>query len=416
MTGFLIENARILTLASPDGDRRPRRGQALGALGVIESGWVRIEDGRIAELGAGEASNRASGSEHRFDAGGRVLMPGLVDCHTHACWAGCRFDEFDRKLGGAGYLEILAEGGGIMSTVRAVRAASVETLVANLLHQLERMARLGTTTVEVKTGYGLDTETELRMLEAITVASELTELTVRPTFLGAHAIDPEQPDFVERTINETLPSVVEARPGITCDAYCEKGAWSLDDCRRLFEEARSLGCPIRVHADQFNSLGATRLAVESGAISVDHLEASTPEDLRTLAASDTIGVLLPASGYHLGEGYAPGRALVDLGAAVAVATNCNPGSAPTTSLPFAIHLAVNHCRLTPPEAITAAVWNAACVLELQDELGSIEVGKRADLVLLDTRDERSLAWEFAGPGPRLVMIGGRPHELAPGDD
>jgi imidazolonepropionase len=413
MTSLLFENARLLTLASRDKSRLPRRGDALKDLGIIEKGWVSVREGRIEGVGWGEAPASNQDSAARIDVEGRVLMPGMVDCHTHACWAGSRFDEFDEKLRGASYLEILAGGGGIMSTVRAVREATVETLTANLLHQIERMARLGTTTVEVKTGYGLTTDDELKMLAAILAADGLIEPLVIPTFLGAHAIDPENPNFIEQTINETLPAVAAAHPGIACDAYCEQGAWSLEACRRLFEEAQSLGCPLRVHTDQFNSLGATRLAIEAGALSVDHLEASIAADLQALAHSETIGVLLPVSGYHLGEGYASGRTLVDLGAAIAIATNFNPGSAPTPSLPFAIHLAVNHCRLTPAEAIMAATFNAACVLGLQDEIGSIEVGKRADLVLLDTVDERSLAWEFAMPGPRQVLIGGQPHDMTP---
>ena len=414
MSTTILENARLVTLAQGNGARTPRRGDEMEHLGVIERGWVSIESGRITGMDEGTPPGGEAGSDEvRIDVEGRVVMPGLVDCHTHACWAGCRFDEFDEKLRGASYLEILAAGGGIMSTVRSVRSASVEELTSNLLHRIEQMTRLGSTTIEVKSGYGLSTEAELKMLEAIRSAKQLIEPIVIPTFLGAHAIDPDNPDFIEQTINETLPAVAQAFPGIACDAYCEDGAWSLDQCRRLFEEAQALGCPIRVHADQFNSLGATRLAIESGAVSVDHLEATTSDDLRALAHSDTMGVLLPASGYHLGEGYASGRAFVDLGGAVAIASNFNPGSAPTPSMPFAIHLAVNRCRLTPSEAITAATWNAACVLGLQDEIGSIEIGKRADLVVLDSTDERALAWEFAMPGPRLIMIAGQIHDLTP---
>ena len=410
MNHLLMENARVLTLDTGRDDRAPRRGSDLKELGVIPHGWVSIRDGVIEAVGSGEAPS----TDHaRIDLEGRVLMPGLVDCHTHACWSGCRFDEFDLKMAGASYLELLAEGGGIMSTVRATRAASLDELVENLCHRIEQMARLGTTTIEVKSGYGLDTETELKMIKAIIAAGDRMQTTVVPTFLGAHAIDREQPGFVERMINETLPAVAEAFPGITCDAYCEEGAWSLDQCRRLFEEAQSLGCPLRLHSDQFNSLGGTRLAIEAGARSVDHLEATTSSELTLLAHSATMGVLLPCSGYHLDDRYASGRALADLGGAVALASNCNPGSAPSPSLPFAIHLGVTRCRLKPAEAIVAATYNAACVLDLQDDRGSIEVGKRADLVVLDSRDERSLGWEFATPGPRLVLIGGQIHDLSP---
>lgn len=408
MSEILFKNGRILTLSGEG--REPRRNETLNELGAIETGWVLVRDGRIADVGGGPAPGTDGVV---LDIEGRVLMPGFVDCHTHACWAGTRYDEFDRKLSGASYLELLAEGGGIMSTVRAVRRASVEELTSNLVHRIEQMARLGTTTVEVKSGYGLETESELKMLESIRAAGETMQSTVIGTFLGAHAIDRENPDFVRQTIDTTLPAAVEANPGITCDAYCEEGAWSLDECRNLFEEAQAMGCPIRVHADQFNSLGATRYAVDAGARSVDHLEATKNEDLAMLAHSDTMGVLLPCSGYHLDDRYAAGRALADLGGAIAIASNCNPGSAPTPSMPFTIHLAVNRCRLKPAEAIVAATYNAACVLDLQDDRGSIEPGKRADLIVLDTRDERSLAWEFATPGPRMVMIGGSLHDLTP---
>ena len=408
MSEILFKNGRILTIAGED--RQPRRNNALRELGAIDSGWVLTKDGLISEVGDGPAPDTRG---RVIDLEGRVLMPGFVDCHTHACWAGSRYDEFDRKLAGASYLELLAEGGGIMSTVHAVRRASVEELTSNLIHRIEQMARLGTTTVEVKSGYGLSTEAELKMLDAIRIAAERMQSTVVGTFLGAHAIDRDAPDFVRTTINTTLPAVVEANPGITCDAYCEEGAWSLEDCRTLFEEAQSMGCPIRVHADQFHSLGATHFAVEAGARSVDHLEATTNAELGILAHSDTMGVLLPCSGYHLDDRYAAGRALIDLGGAVAIASNCNPGSAPTPSIPFTIHLAVNRCRLKPAEAIVAATYNAACVLDLQDDRGSIEEGKRSDLIVLDTCDERSLAWEFAAPGPRMVMIGDSLHDLTP---
>jgi imidazolonepropionase len=274
------------------------------------------------------------------------------------------------------------------------------------MRRLGAMAALGTGTVEVKSGYGLTPDDELKMVRAIHAASRLTMQNVTGTFLGAHAIDAENPRFIEQTIDETLPAVVTEFPHIACDAFCEEGAWSLEDCRRLFEYARELGCPIRVHTDQFNSLGMTRLAIELGAVSVDHLEAITPKDLEHLARSQTIGVCLPCAGFHLDGRYAPARALVDAGAAVAIASNCNPGSAPTPSMAFAVALACRKLRLTPAEAITAATYNAACVLNMQDMVGSIEVGKRADMQLIDATDERELAFELAGPGPLAVVLGG----------
>jgi imidazolonepropionase len=385
---------------------------------VIERGFVRIEDGRIVEVGEGEfrskmppagdgGARQDSPANEIIDAQGCVLMPAFVDCHTHACWAGQRLDEFEMKLAGRSYLDILNSGGGIMSTVRAVRTASQHQLTENLRRRLERMSALGTATVEVKSGYGLTTNDELKMLRAVREAASGGAMTIVPTFLGAHAIDPDNPDFIEQTIDETLPAVVEEFPGIVCDAYCEEGAWSLDDTKRLFEKAHILGLPLRVHADQFNSLGMTRLAVDMGAVSVDHLEATTRDDLKYLAKSETMGVALPACGFHLDDRYAPARAFVDVGGALAIATDYNPGSAPTPSMPFVIALACRKMGLTLAEAIVAATINAACVLGLQNQLGTIELGKRADLQLLDADDARELGYEFAGAGPLLTIAAGQ---------
>ena len=252
----------------------------LADLGVIDRGWVVVRNGRIDAVGDGKAP-RLDPDTEVVDARGRVVMPAFVDCHTHACFVGDRNDEFEARLAGASYLEILAAGGGIMSTVRSIRNASVSTLVEALRLRLEQTARLGTGTIEVKSGYGLDTASEMKMLEAITTAADRAPQTVISTFLGAHALDADRSDpaeGVEEIIGRTLPAAAEAHPGIACDAYCEASAWSLEDCRRLFEAASRHGCPIRVHTDQFNSLGMTKLAIEMKARSVDHLEATTPEE------------------------------------------------------------------------------------------------------------------------------------------
>ena len=403
MSTLVIINARILTLAALSG-LEPRRNKAMRELGVIERGYVRIDDRTITAVGSGVYEGQNQGEV--IDAGGCVLMPAFVDCHTHACWAGNRFAEFEMALAGASYLDILKAGGGIMSTVRAVRSASDEELLLLLLRRLGAMAALGSGTGEIKSGYGLSPDNELRMLRSFHAATRQTAQTVAGTVLGAHAIDPDNPNFIEQTISETLPAVAAEFPEITIDAYCERGAWSVEDVRRLFEAARDLGCPFRVHADQFNSLGMTRLAVDMGAVSVDHLEAVSPGDVAHLASSKTMAVLLPCSGFQLDGKYAPARALIDAGAAVAIASNFNPGSAPTPSMPFTIALACRKLRMTPAEAIIASTVNAACVLGLQEKVGSIEVGKRADLQLLDAFDERDLAYEIAGPGPLVVIING----------
>ena len=382
-------------------------------LGVVDRGWILVRDGVIEDLGPGTPDPPPGAQIVHAD--GRVVMPAFVDCHTHACFVGDRSAEFQAQIAGATYLEILASGGGIMSTVRSVRAANETELTEALLVGLERTLRLGTGSIEVKSGYGLDPETELKMLRAIAAAADRTPQIVRPTYLGAHALDADATDpavSVERIIDEGLPEAAAGFPGIACDAYCEEGAWSLEQCRRLFEAATELGCPIRVHTDQFHRLGMTRLAVEMGARSVDHLEASDAADLQAIAASETIAVLLPVSGFCLDDRYASGRELVDLGAAVAVASNYNPGSALSPSMPFAIALACRRNRLQPAEAIVAATWNAACVLGLQDEVGSLEPGKRADLIMLDAPHEHALTFEFAGPGPAAVMVAGAWHDLS----
>jgi len=411
MTATVIHNARLLTLADSP---KARRGGALRSVSPIERGWIRLADGRIDGIGEGDPPD-LSGAR-AIDAEGNVAMPCFVDCHTHLCWAGDRFDEFERRLSGASYLDILREGGGIMATVRAVRNADEDELLNGLRLRLARITALGTGTVEIKSGYGLSVEDELKMLRAIDRLDQEVSHTIVATFLGAHAKDPDQPEYVDRTINDMLPAVAASFPGIPCDAYCEAGAWSLEETRRLFEKAAELGCPLRVHADQFHSLGMTRLAVDMGARSVDHLEAVSPRDLERLARSETIGVALPCSGFHLDDRYAPARSFVDAGGALAIATNYNPGSAPTPSMSFTIALSCRKLGLTPHEAIVAATFNAACVLNLQDEVGSLEVGKRADIQILDCRDERELAYEFALPGPRITLVAGevvahRPHRM-----
>jgi len=397
---ILIRNARVLTLAGA----RPRRGRAMGGLGALARADVLVEGTTIAAVAPGISLVRAAETE--IDAAGRVLMPGFVDCHTHACWAGDRVEEWQRLLRGEKYLDILASGGGIMATVRAVRAASREELSAGLRGRLDAMLRHGTTTVEVKSGYGLATEHELKMLRAIDDAARGWAGTVVPTALLGHAIDGERGGFVERTISETLPAVSAEFPGITIDAYCESGAWSVAECVRLFEAAKTRGHPVRVHADQFNSLGMVREAVRLGAVSVDHLEASTADDLDVLARSETVGVVLPVCGLHTDGRYARASVFVEAGGGLVLATNCNPGSAPSVSMPLVIALACRFCGVTPGEAIAACTVNGAGVLGLGDR-GTIETGQRADLVLLSHTDERCLGYEAGGNPVEVVVCGGR---------
>jgi imidazolonepropionase len=407
-TSLVIQNARVLTMA--DGER-PRRGALLGNLAVVPFADVHIVGGRIDKVTpAGSSPAALFPPAQTLDARGRVLMPAFVDCHTHACWAGDRLDEWEQRLRGATYLDILKAGGGIMSTVRAVRAASQQQLEELLSSRLAQFLAGGTTTLEIKSGYGLTTADELKMLRAIRASAERWPGTVVLTALLGHAMDDDDPRQVERTICETLPAISREFPGIAIDAFCETSAWSLEDTVALFEAARAAGHPIRVHADQFNSLGMVREALRLGAVSVDHLEATTPEDLKALGASAAFGVALPVCGLHLDGRFANARALVDAGGALAIATNCNPGSAPTTSMPLAIATAVRHCGLTPAEAIAAATINPASLLGLSDR-GTIAPGQRADLILLRHADERMLAYEMGGNAVDAVICAG--HMLPP---
>jgi len=374
----------------------------MSELSVLPCADVLIEDALITHVG----ERLDASADEVIDAQGRVCMPGFIDAHTHALWAGDRLDEVDLKQRGASYLEILKAGGGIMSTVRAVRAATREELACNLRHRLGWMLREGTTTVEVKSGYGLTTKDELKSLNAISDASKDFRGTVVPTALIGHAIDADQPGFVDRTIEETLPAVHEAFPEIAIDAYCEQGAWTLADCRRLFEAAKSLGHPMRVHADQFNSLGMLELAIEMGFVSIDHLEATDRASLTRLASSDSFGVMLPCSGFQVDDRYADGRGFVDPGGALVIATNCNPGSAPTSSMPFAVSIATRKLGLTTQESISACTVNAAALLGYSDR-GVLAPGKIADVILLRHKDERMLGYEFGGDPVECVICAGR---------
>ena len=396
---LLIRNARILTMAGPTG---ARRGKALGDLGVLPAGDVLVAEGKIAAVAP---KLEATAGTETIDANGRVLMPGFVDCHTHACWAGDRLAEWEQKLQGVPYLDIMKAGGGIFATVRAVREATQKQLAANLRENLAAMLREGTTTVEVKSGYGLTTESELKMLRAIRRAAGEWPGTVVSTALLGHAYEGDPDEYARMVVKEMLPEVAKEFPGIAVDAYCEKGAWSVEACVRLFEKAAKHH-PIRVHADQFNPLGMVAEAVRLHARTVDHLEASTRKDLELLAGSPSFGVILPCTGLHTDQRFARAGYFVDKGGALALATNCNPGSSPTHSMPLAIATAVRFCKLSPAEAIAAATVNAAAVLGLNDR-GRIEPGLRADLILLRHRDERQLAYELGGNPVETVICAGQ---------
>ncbi|MFK7759389.1 MAG: imidazolonepropionase [Phycisphaerales bacterium] len=342
----------------------------------------------------------------KIDAKNRVVMPAFVDAHTHLCWAGDRLDEWELKQRGASYLELLEAGGGIMSTVRAVREATVDQLTEQLLTRLNAMLYEGTTACEIKSGYGLSTHDELKMLEAITAASRVWPGKILPTACIGHAKDPDVPHFVDQTIHETLPAINEQYPGIPIDAYTESGAWNLEETIQLFTAAKKLGHPLRIHADQFNELGMVEAGIELGVLSVDHLEATSKNSLKQLARSHSMGVMLPCSGFHVDGRYGDGRGFIDAGGALVIATNTNPGSAPCVSMPMSIALATRHVGITAAEAITASTVNAAHLLGTK-QLGTIKEDSQADLIMLKHTDERQLGYEFGGSQVDLVICNGK---------
>lgn len=400
---LLIHDARVLSM--PIG-REPARGAAMRELGVIERGWVLVgDDGRVHSVGAGAHPDASI----RIDARGRVLMPALIDAHTHACWTGDRWSEWARKRAGEPYLSILNSGGGIMSTVRSVRSASREELARTTALRLQRMARAGTGTCEVKSGYGLSTEAELRMLGAIDDAAAACagHIGTVATCLAGHALDPGCADFMERTIHETLPAIAAARPGTTMDLYIEQGAWTGDEAVRFVAASLALGCPVRAHVDQFTRSGLLADLIGMGVRSVDHLEASSASDLATVAHSGAFAVALPATGFALDMRFMDARRLLDEGGTLVIASNANPGSAPGLGLPFAMQLAARFMGLTSTEILRASITNAAHLLGVAHEVGSIEPGQRADLVLLHDTNEDALVHGLPSGAPGLVLHAGR---------
>ncbi len=410
---MLIHSAsQLLTLAGG-----PQRGLELGQLGLIEDGAVVVREGKIAATGTTLQLQAAYSDEESFNAEGCVIMPGFVDPHTHALWAGNRAAEFEMRLQGKTYLEIMAAGGGIVSTVRATRAASLEELKAETLPRLRNAFVHGTTTMEAKSGYGLDTETELRMLEALLELGKETPLDLALTFLGAHAIPEEykgnSQGYTDLVCAEMLPAVHAwckqtdtTLPFV--DVFCETGAFSLAQSRQILETAQGLGFPLKVHADEFDNLGGSSLAAELGAASADHLVVTSLKDIAALAASDTVAVGLPCTPFGLAEQeYTPAKEILEADGLLAIATDFNPGTAWCENMQFAIALACRYMKLTPAQAIAAATINAAAAIQREQQVGSLEPGKQADLLLLDVPDYRHLGYRFGSNLVRTVMKKGQ---------
>jgi imidazolonepropionase len=385
---------------TPAGGPGPRRGAALREVEVLEDAFVLCTDGRIEAVGRmRDLELPDDGLDlEELDGRGCAAVPGLVDCHTHLAFAGDRAHEFALRAAGATYEELLAAGGGILSTTRATRAAGADGLRAAVERHRAWMRAHGTTTFEGKSGYGLDRETELAQLRAVRDAGGV------PTWLGAHAVPPEQPDadaYVDWLLAEVLPEA--ATVAEAADVFVERGTFDVPQARRYLEACRAHGLTLRLHGDQLNEIGAVTLAVELGARSVDHLEATGPSGVAALAGSDVAAVLLPVAALFLGRPMPPGRALVDAGAIVVLATDFNPGSAFCESLPLVCALACTQLGLTPEEALTACTVNAAHVLGRDERIGRLAPGLDADVVLLDARDWRHLAYHLAGDVVRTVV-------------
>jgi imidazolonepropionase len=411
---LLIEHAaELVTVAGPLG---PRRGAAQSELGIVPDGAVAAgADGRILAVGTTSelrASLRLAPDATVIDASGRAVMPGFVDPHTHALFAGDRADEFARRLEGADYLEILARGGGILSTVRATRAASESELGEQCRRYLQEMLRWGTTTLEIKSGYGLTVADELKMLRVARALGEAGPQDVVGTLLGAHATPPEyrdrSDDYLELVVKEMIPAVAAERLARFCDVFCERGVFSVAQSRRVLEAGIAHGLAPKIHSEQKSAFGGTRLAADLHAVSADHLEHATEADVDALAAAGTVAVLLPGAAFTLMEKvWAPARTLIERGVPIALATDFNPGSCPILSMPLIVGIACLRRMLTPAEALVASTLNAAHAIGMGDEVGSLVPGKRADVLILDAPSYVQLAYWFGRNLVDTVIKNGR---------
>jgi imidazolonepropionase len=401
-------------IATPKGPA-PKRGKDLGRLEILEGGFVAMKDGRIEAAGPMSEFQKTVELSPGFtviDASGKVVLPGFVDPHTHAVYAGSRVAEFVRRLEGKSYEEIAAAGGGIMSTVRMTRKAGEDELFETGLKNLRSMLRHGTTAAEVKSGYGLSLEDELKQLRVIKKLASSQPVELVPTFLGAHSIPAEfradRRAYIEILKKEMIPAVASEGLARYCDIFCDVGAFTIEESREILEAAKAHGLKIRIHADELQGTGSAELAAELGAQSADHLTQISREGIRRLAASNVTAVLLPATTFFLmKKDYAPARDLISEGAVVAIATDHNPGSSMTESMQIALQIAVLTMKMTIEEAITASTLNSAYSLELARDMGSIEKGKKADLVIYDIPDYRHVVYHFGINHVWKVLKGGK---------
>ncbi len=395
---FFHNAGQLLTLA---GGPAPRRGRALGELGLVTGGAVLIQGGVI--VAAGRTRDlRARARRLKalpVDCRGRVVMPGFVDCHTHLVFAGSRVEDFERRIRGQSYEQIAAAGGGIARSARLLAAARKPQLVAQARRFLHRFTAHGTTTLEVKSGYGLDVRNEIKILQVVRALAQASPLELVPTLLAAHALPKKfrarRAQYLKRVVEQLIPAVARARLAEFVDCFCDRGAFTREECRRVLAAGRRYGLALRLHAEQLSHSGSCSMAAQMGAASVDHLDHANAAEIRGLARSTTVAVLVPASNFNLAtRRYPPARRLIEAGAAVALATDFNPGTSPTLNMQFVLALAGTQMRMTPAEAIVASTLNAAYSLGRDACLGSLEPGKQADLAVMDVDDYREIPYYF----------------------
>ena len=392
-----IKHAQLATIKGQQG---PRSKEAMSELGLIEDGSVWLEDGKIAAVGTTaqleEQYAEQSAEAEVIDANGQLVTPGLVDPHTHVAYGGSREGEFEKRLQGASYMDIMNAGGGIHATMRMTREATEEELVEQTTKRLDSFLEHGVTTVEGKSGYGMNLETELKQLEVMKKLNAEHPIDLVPTFMGAHAVPSEykgkEDDFVDYLIDTMLPEVAELAE--FNDVFCEQNVYTPEQSERILEAGKKYGLTPKIHADEIVSYGGAELAAKVGAISAEHLLKASDEGIKAMADAGVIACLLPATALYLREEAAQGRKMIDSGVAVAISTDCNPGSSPTVSMPLVMNLACISMRLTPAEALVAATYNAACAIKREDRAGSIEVGKQADIVLWKVKSYQELQYLF----------------------
>lgn len=410
MKSLIVNASELLTMTGP---AAPRRGKEMSRLGLIRDGAVLVDEGLIVAAGLREvvlAHPKAKGAR-TIDAGGRVVLPGFVDSHAHPVFAAPRLKDFEARAQGRSYAEIAASGGGILSSVAAVRGATLEALAEGLKRRAADFLACGTTTLEAKSGYGLDPDNELKLLRAVRLAAEKTPLELVPTFLGAHAVPGElrgrREDYVRRVCEEMVPAVAKEGLARFIDVFCEDGYFTAEQSQRILEAGAKAGLKAKIHAEQLCRSGGCTVGLKAAAVSIDHLDCAEEEDMAALAQGPSVACLVPGSNYFLDKPYPPARRLIDAGAAVALATDFNPGTCPCWDMRMIISIACTQMKMTPAEALVAATVNGAWALGLGKTHGALEPGLQADILCYDAEDHREIAYYFGAPSVRWVMKKGR---------